>query len=660
MVLSLATRRRQKITISSFTAGLNTHDEPTVNSRYTLDTAQNVDFDGYRMVRQAGARYYSDQVSAYRSAGIAQWYPQDYSADHKLYVSSADAIYRFTWVGGAVPVVGSSMAFPAGFAWSPTTHFTTFQSFGNYHFAFNGLNTGMQIQPESDTMLPFMIGKPAAPSAAVGDAGNPNGTYWYRYRYVREESAGVREYWGAMSEYAAVSPANQKVNLAYAVPTDSQVNAIYVYRSADGGGPVFYHDRIALADATGTYEDNTADTNTLVYHRDCLDRITNIHWATIFENRLVMVDDRGTISWSETDYPQEVRSDNDVLFQTQMYGGDGDTTGCSVLGSNLYVFKERGIGVFQFDSSANLVQVHTYVGFGNVAPWAIETAPTSIGEIIPFIDGNKHACYMTSQGPKVIAEVSHQTGPFEYAVSDVLDIFENQMAKPVREYKKYISVKVKDDIMHVFYTPSGAKYNTARIRYYIKEKRWCGPDVGLAVGPMTVRMDGKTPASGSGELLGCYDGASCRVVEINSGTTYLGTAMAFSARTKRLATDNDQLKQFNQILVSAKIAKSLRVDVEANNGFFHSYYLLYGGSVVYNGLYKYDAGYRFDDTKVPLFDDGKTFGPTQFSSYDYKWYTINLPPTCRNIWTTLRFYQSVNNPIAIAKVVLTYTERGEL
>ena len=234
------------------------------------------------------------------------------------------------------------------------------------------------------------------------------------------------------------------------------------------------------------------------------------------------------------------------------------------------------------------------------------------------------------------------------------------MALPVRTYKRYVSVDIKDDILHVFYTPLGGTFNTARIRCDIDKKRWMGVDTGLAVGPMTRRLDGKTPKSGSGELLGCYDAASCRIININTGTTYMGTAPVRTALTVRLATDNDQLKEFNQVLVCGKIAKCLRVDVETYNGFFHSYYLIYGGSVIYNGLYKYDEHHRFDDTIIPLFDDGKSYDSASFDSYDYKWFTINLPPTCKGVWTTLKFYSDHNYPWAVGKVKLIYTERGDL
>lgn len=136
-------------------------------------------------------------------------------------------------------------------------HFTILN---NTLYATNGYDTPLAWGGQGTSMRRWGIVAPSsAPSAAVGAAGNLNGTYSYKVTFARVENGAIVSESNPSDASGSISPANEKGELS-SIPTttDTQVNRVYIYRNKASNANVYY--RLGyVAEGTTTYTDNTAD-----------------------------------------------------------------------------------------------------------------------------------------------------------------------------------------------------------------------------------------------------------------------------------------------------------------------------------------------------------------------------------------------------------------
>jgi len=133
-------------------------------------------------------------------------------------------------------------------------------------FALNGTDRkkvipGAGSPAPSATAAEWGITAPAAaPTVAVGAGSGLTGTYGAKYTYcVKSGSVVVTE--SNPSPAASVSLTNQSCKITYAIPSDSQVTHIRMYRTT-AGGSIYYHDTDEAVDGFDPYIDSAvADTS---------------------------------------------------------------------------------------------------------------------------------------------------------------------------------------------------------------------------------------------------------------------------------------------------------------------------------------------------------------------------------------------------------------
>lgn len=654
------TRKEGKIKLGNLVTGLNTMDDPHVSNPLSMSLMQGADSKSKVLVRCKGHEYLGDVFHAgYRGSGIFQWYPQSIDPRGLLYCAAGGRLFRLKITP---PNVTITEVATSGLNIKATK--TTFVGWGDYAFVFDGVGALQLRTDDVDNTYDFGIAKPPAPTAVDGGVGTittTNGGFQWAYRWVREVN-GERDYWGPLSDTTALSGnvTARYFNVSYTLPTDAQVNAIYFYRTTDGGGSLFYQGKVELSAATGIYVDNNADTNTQRPDYDVLDRISGIKYACVDGDRLIVYGSGyGYFYWSEPQYPQEFKTGESGVNQGQLIQGSGKETGIAALDGRVYLFRERGIGVFAVDSNGVYQQIGFYDAWGNIAENAVQVVIDEEAAFITFWDAEQHLCVIDGRGPRSLRKVQKYTGPYQIAYTDVLDIFDNQANK---DYKKYISVGYFNNKIYCYYTTLGEKYNTRRVRYDIIDKTWYGPDKCIGVGPMITRLQGYG-VDGKGDMLGIADAATgARLVRIDGALSDNGAAIEFDVRSVKLGGGEETVKEFITCYVKAKISKALRVDITTFGNVLYSYYLTHGGSVVYNGSYTFDSGVGFDDTSVPLYDDGKTYDTdVVFDDWDWVWYRIDLPPDAQQgAWTQVRFYDNTLYPFQLAEMRVIYKDRGDI
>ncbi|MFA5186919.1 MAG: hypothetical protein WC551_10605 [Patescibacteria group bacterium] len=561
--------------------------------------------------------------------------------------------------------VGSKMVFPSDMAgWSKHKH-AKMVDFGDYCFAFNGLNAGVQLRLDDiDGMYQFMIDKPStAPTLASLGVGTVDaGVHGYRYRYVREVSERVREYWGAKSDPTEITvvAGGENVQLTLVAPSDPQVTHVYIERTLANGGTYFYHSRIsvaALVAAAGIITDTTTDANLSdEIDDDCRPRITGVKSATVVNDCLILygtVADDSIVYHSLPGRPQEYPLDNYFNF----YGGTGQSNNCSAYRDKLLLFKEGSIGAYAFDGNGFMQQIAVYSNFGNVSYDAVMEVKSSTENFVSFWDGKECPCLFTERGPRSIKEVSKDMGHFNFVTSDVVDIVEKQIDK---NYRDFISVGYTDGHLLFGITLIGEAFNTATIAFETATQSWFGPDKGYAAGPMFTRIDGYG-VHGNGELLACQDALSVRPIELDANVTKdFGGDIEFIAKTVKLGAKLlGNWFNFNQIYFSAELSNIVEVQVDFGSGsHVGSYYMAPSGRWGYDENNHFDdPSITYDEVKQSLFDQGAFDDTDFFDTVRWDVYGIPLPPYQSN-WVEMTIYDNSRYSFQISSIEIQLCNRG--
>jgi len=618
--------------------GLVTIDDPISVDLTAAMRLSNIRLRDGVLSRRPGSRFASDYVFPGRCAGIHQAYPSTGDAADRLYAACKSTMIRFS---GTVPTLtANAMTFPSGMTWSAATKRVCFVDWDDKVFAFNGIDCGMTLRSDSlNDMHTFMLAKPAAPVASSAGTGSVTGKYRYKTREVREVNAELREYYGAMSAASnQIDVTAENINLAYAVPTDPQTNAVNVYRTSDDGGAYFFHDRIT-APFTGTYVDSVAATDQTHMDPNVIDRIVGPKWACKHDGVLIILgtaaeDDR--LFWSVAEHPQEFDPSNAGFFKD----GHGRTMGCNTVNNSVVTFKESGVAYYRRNSAQGYDQGAFYGAFGTCSPGSIKEVAISRGSYLTFWDPREGLCVCDGINPPQSLKKTKRG-------SDILNIIKKEIRKSSIED---ISICVHDNYIVVSYNAADAddSYNNNAVLYDIEKDVFVGPDYGYSAGPMISR-DINYGASGEGELFTLTDSAAPRLVQLFYQSVDTDAIVAAPGTQfieywwlmgKIGAKSINEIFEYTQLSMVAKLQDRITVTCDTYNGNTQS--------GVIDGISTNIA--IFDES---LFDDGSVFGDFSFYSY-----SLTFGEENQGFWTQLQVKDATNNYLGIAAVTLYGIARG--
>lgn len=168
---------------------------------------------------------------------------QNTSGTIRPLVDTPGSVYSFT-------ASTNSAVFTKG-----TTARGDFFTSGDYVYYCNGTDTKKW---DGSTWTNWGITAPAAAPTFVyvgGALTTSNGGYTYGYAYANTASGHVSAMSGASASTGNLS--SQNVTVSYTASADPQVNAIWIFRTTDGGGTYYFLAQVA--NATSSYTDSTAD-----------------------------------------------------------------------------------------------------------------------------------------------------------------------------------------------------------------------------------------------------------------------------------------------------------------------------------------------------------------------------------------------------------------
>lgn len=215
-----------------------------------------------------------------------------------------------------------------------------------------------------------------SPSAAAGNAGDPDGTYKYRVSF-RNSRDGTES---LACDEVSVTVSSQEINLtSIPVSTNAQVNQRRIYRTVAGGSTFRY-----LADiddnTTTTYTDTTADAsmNTNEVLNEYRGHVDPHRFVEVYASRLWFGNSSAYPSglrYSEASAYTDFPAVNLLLVDR---GGGDEITGLKSAYGGLLIFKEHSIH-FLTGTGATTFDLRKVVdGFGCVSGHTISSGPGGI------------------------------------------------------------------------------------------------------------------------------------------------------------------------------------------------------------------------------------------------------------------------------------------
>ncbi len=242
----------------------------------------------------------------------------------------------------------------------------SFTTVGGFLVAASGVGPNMKVDG-IEAASPVGIRVPAAaPTAASGVAGNPNGDYRYAYRYKNSRTGHVSLLSSRSSE---INLENEIGTVTFtSMPTDTQVDRIQVYRTIgspddSATSPIYFIDEVDTSSAT--YSDDTADSAVGDILDDNNVMAPPCRYCTTYKNLLVMA---GNADNPNTVYVSKASNFEAVGQEYEIGQDDGfPVTALWVYNGVLYVGKERGVYALQGDSPTGLSVTATWPDRGVVS-----------------------------------------------------------------------------------------------------------------------------------------------------------------------------------------------------------------------------------------------------------------------------------------------------
>lgn len=212
-------------------------------------------------------------------------------------------------------------------------------------------------------------GPAAAPTVAdAAVAGNPDGTYQYKYTYV--DSNGKESSASPVSDEVTV--VTNKVNVGIIESSDSKISSINIYRLG-GSLTAWYLLAEGEDNDTATYVDNIAD-STLVtlFDADNNDAPSNIEFITEHFQRLTgskTGDYPHGIFWTVEFEPEYWGSGTDFQY---LLGGYDPNTGLLSFNRVVVFFKKGSIYVLEGTDPSTWYKRRSNSSVGNISPYCID------------------------------------------------------------------------------------------------------------------------------------------------------------------------------------------------------------------------------------------------------------------------------------------------
>jgi len=249
------------------------------------------------------------------------------------------------------------------------------------HQGFCYISSGSDANFKLYNTTPYAVGIPVPPAAPVvtdGGAGGLAGKYTYVYCYRRSTPEALTGNPSAAS--AELDLSDKKFHVAYVASADPQVDKIVIYRTLDlndpGTDPTAYFKVTEVSNATGSYDDETADEDlgTVLEIDNGVPpkaKLITLHRDHVFyANCPDEPDGTSLVMWSKAGIGEAVPSANYQYFDRK----DGeDITGIAPLRDSVVIFKRNRIFLLRHDadSGAYVPSEKGMYGVGCVAPWAI-------------------------------------------------------------------------------------------------------------------------------------------------------------------------------------------------------------------------------------------------------------------------------------------------
>jgi hypothetical protein len=214
---------------------------------------------------------------------------------------------------------------------------------------------------DGTTLSNFGIERPVAPTVAAGTAGTTNGVYDVALTYYNEDSGEE----SSRSDFTEVTVTNQKIDISWAAPTDTQVTHVRIYVRKQSLGSIAFRmitdlDPAPAADgfevdtlaATLNIRDGTFSALTIIAPSpsDAVPPPDGARFVTWHKSR-IFVAEGDSVYYSELDRPERFDLYNRVEPITPQEGES--ITGLHSAHDKLLIFKQTKVYAISGDDPSN-------------------------------------------------------------------------------------------------------------------------------------------------------------------------------------------------------------------------------------------------------------------------------------------------------------------
>lgn len=211
--------------------------------------------------------------------------------------------------------------------------------------------------------------KPAV--ADSGSGGNPDGTYYYKYTYLRTVD-GVNVESSASPSSDAITVNTNQIEITVAASADGEVDNIVLYRL--GGTLSDWYKVGSYSNQNATITDNNADSSlTDLFDADVNDPPPTVYYFGLHYERLIAARDdtyENAIYYSKAYYPEYFGDPN--TNQQYLIGDSDECKGLLPWGRYVCFFKKDKIYVMEGTDPTNWHKRRSDSRHGNIAPYCLE------------------------------------------------------------------------------------------------------------------------------------------------------------------------------------------------------------------------------------------------------------------------------------------------